>query len=151
LNYEIRAAKHEDLPGILAELKEFAKFYNSKTSLFGDEDHAKKFISKVIDDHFFIVAVSPDDNGILGFISGMIFPHIYNPAIMTLVESFWWVKPDFRTGKIGKHLLDEFVEYGKANADWIITTLEDESPVNDSVFLNRGFKNKERNFILEVN
>ena len=80
----------------------------------------------------------------------MIAPHIFNPKIMTLTEVFWWVKPEHRGSRAGRDLIEEFILWGKENVDWIITTLEENSPVNDSVFLNRGFKPKERSFIMEV-
>jgi len=52
---------------------------------------------------------------------------------------------------VGLMLLEEFTDWGKRNADWISFSLEDKSPVKDTTLTKRGFRLKERSFILEVN
>jgi hypothetical protein len=145
----VRAANINDLDEILVHLKEFAKFYKSKKSLYGeDEQFSSNLIKGFIENHVFFVAVR--DDKVVGFICGIVLPHAYNPKISTLTELFWWVQEDARSSRAGTLLLNEFIDYGKKNVDWIICTLEDDSPVSDSTFLKRGFRLKERSFLLEV-
>lgn len=102
-----------------------------------------------MDNHLFLVSADEDDN-MVGFITGMLLPHMFNPDIITLVEVFWWVNSSHRRSKAGLKLLNAYVDYGKQNADWIICTLESHSPVNDKAFIKRGFKYKEKSFLMEV-
>lgn len=150
MSHSLRQATIEDLPQILDELKEFAKFYKSKISLFKDQETSEKIITSFIKEHLFIVAHNGNGD-FCGFISGMVLPHIYNPDIVTLVESFWWVKPEHRGTKAGALLLNAFIDFGKEHVDWIIATIEDDSPVNEDVFLKRGFRLKEKSYLMEVN
>lgn len=144
----IRPATLDDLPAIMAELKQFAKFYGTKKSLYKDDEQTSLVISGFIRDHVFFVATDNDE--LVGFISGMLLPHMYNPDIATLVETFWWVKESHRQSKAGLKLLNAFVQYGREHVDWIICTIEDESPINEKSFYKRGFKLKEKSFVMEV-
>ena len=148
--FNIRHAKLKDLDGILADLKDFSAFYNSKFKMYGDDDeYSRKLVSSLIDDHAFFIAETSEGK-LAGLICGVFSPHVYNPTIMCLTESFWWVKPAFRKSGAGLLLLNRFIEYGKEHAQWIICTLEDESPVHPVTFYKRGFKLKEQSFLLEV-
>lgn len=145
----IRKATLDDLGVILKQLKDFSDFYKSRHSLYGkDEQFTHNLIAGFIKDHVFFVAEK--DGEILGFIAGMILPHTYNPSITTLTELFWWTKPEARQSRAGLLLLNKFVEWGKEHVDWIICTIEDESPVNEKTFYKRGFKLKEKSFLMEV-
>lgn len=144
----IREATLDDLPSIMLELRKFAKFYGSNKSLYKDDEQTERVISSFITDHVFFVAVIGDE--LIGFISGMLLPHVYNPDISTLVETFWWVKESHRQSKAALKLLNKFVSRGKELVDWVICTIENDSPVNERSFYKRGFKLKERSFLLEV-
>lgn len=145
----VRKANLDDLPVIMKQLKDFSDFYKSKQSLYGkDEVFSHNLISGFIKEQVFFVAESEGE--ILGFIVGMVLPHVYNPGITTLTELFWWVKEEARGGRAGLKLLNAFVDYGKENVDWIICTIEDDSPVNEKSFLKRGFRFKEKSFLMEV-
>jgi hypothetical protein len=149
LSFSIRQAEEKYLSQIKHELKLFSEFYNSKHSLYPNEDYLNDGLSEFFKNHLFLIAVDSEDK-VLGLISGLIAPHIYNPSLSVLTESFWWVNPEYRNSRVGYALLDAFIEHGKKNCDWIITTLEDESPVKDSVFTERGFSFKEKSFLMEV-
>jgi hypothetical protein len=148
LSISIRGAEPEDLDFILAELKHFSKFYATRLPLFGDEAYAREFVASLINKHVMFLAVRDDVK--LGFISGMLTAHVYNPLIRVLMEAFWWVKEEYRGTRAGHKLLEAFLAFGKANADWIMFTLEDKSPVNDKILLKRGFRQIEKNYLLEV-
>jgi len=149
LDFVITQATLDDVPEILEELKAFSKFFGTKHELFGDYDYAEKVIQSFIKDHVFLIA-SKASGELIGLISGIIMPHQYNPKIMTLVESFWWVKEKYRGSKAGLKLLEEFITFGKENADWVVMTLEHDSPISDKCLLKRGFKPKEQSYLLEV-
>lgn len=151
MSYVIRKAVESDLDEILIHLKDFSDFYDNKYKLYGkDEEYNKKLILSFITDHIFFVAVTSDTNSVVGFISGLINNHIYNPSIKVLTESFWWVVPNHRTSKAALLLLNKFVEVGKEIADWVVMTVEDRSPVNERTLFKRNFKLIEKSYLLEV-
>lgn len=144
----VRHAKANDLPFIIEELKSFSVFFNSKIPLFQDERHAVNVMLTHINEHLLLVA--EDARGLLGFIGGMYHPHTFNPNIHVLTETFWWCAEKFRQSRAGLVLLNEFTRIGKTKADWIVFTLEQDSRVNEKHLHKRGYLNKERTYILEV-
>jgi len=149
VGFLIRKAEQKDVFAILEELKKFSAFFNSKYPIYGDDEaYNHNLISSLIDNHFFLVAEI--EGKIVGFISGLIVPHILNPTIRTLSELFWWVQPEHRMTKVGSELLSQYIAYGKENCQWVLMTLEADSPVKPETILSKGFRHKETSFILEV-
>lgn len=145
----IRPAEVDDIPWLLGEMKKFARFFDSKRSLFPeDETVAAGILEGLIKTQPFFVA----ENGIgpTGFIAGALAPHPYNPKIIVLNEMFWWVDKEHRGGTTGARLLKHFMNYGIENADWIVMTLEAGTPVDPEHFERAGFKEYERSYLLEV-
>lgn len=150
MKFEIRPARAEDIGWLLGQLRKFSDFYGSSVPLFpSSEDHAVTYLMSLIYQHLFLIAES-ETTGPVGFISGVFTPHIMNPEIRVLAESFWWVDEEHRGSRAGIMLLDEFVAVGKSRADWVLFTLEHKSPVKDETLLKRGFKLQEKSFLLEV-
>lgn len=144
----VRKAVMSDMDFLLVELEKFSNFYQSKYSLFGnDKQYQTKLVSMLIEKHLFLIAEKNGEQ--VGFIAGTILPHAYNPEMICLNETFWWVKEEFRNSRAGLLLLNEFIKYGKENCEWTVMTLEDVSPVNHKTLLSRGFKPKETSFLLE--
>lgn len=147
--YLIRRAVVDDLDFILVELREFSTFFDSKHKLFSDDiEYNKKVLTIFIEKHLFFVA---EIDGVkAGFIVGSLHQHVYNPTLMCLTENFWWVKPEFRGSRAGALLFKEFVRFGEECCDWIVMTLESNSPVKPETLTKRGFKHKESAFIKEI-
>lgn len=149
MSVKIRRATEEDIPWLINELRQFAQFFGTKLSLL-DEETAPLGLSRLILNHPFFVA-EKESVGPVGFLSGLLSPHAFNPKITQLTEVFWWVSEEHRQSKAGLLLFQEYVAFGKANADWINCTLEVGSPVKDAFLERQGFRLQERSFILEVN
>ena len=155
----IRPAQPSDVRWLLPQLQRFSVFFGAKHSLFPDYPTAEAIVSDLLASQPFWVAehTTPDPLGltdsataIVGFIGGTIGPHPFNPAITVMQELFWWVDEAHRGTKAGALLLEAFTDYGRAHADWVIMTLEHESPVNERTLTKRGYRPKERSFLLEV-
>lgn len=144
----VRHANPEDIDWLVGQLKNFSEFAGTKRRLFEDPIYAQTGIAQMIDNH--LVLVSQEPGKLTGFIAGYIGPHPYNPSIEVLTEAFWWVDPDSRGTRAGGLLLSCFIEYGKDHADWIIMSLERNSPVKDESLLKRGFVLQEKSFLLET-
>jgi len=146
---EIRAAVPADIDWLVAELRIFSSFHQSKLSAFpADEEHARKTLLDMLTNHLFLLAVQGEER--VGFLAAYRFPHLFNPAIRVLSESFWWVAEKFRGNRAGLMLLEAFVEHGKQAADWLFVTLESNSPINPDALTRRGFRLHERYFLMET-
>lgn len=149
MGISVRSATLGDIDWILSQLKIFSKLYGTKRSLYGDEIHCREGLKRTIEGHVFLLAVREDDSP-LGFIAGLISPHLYNPAIRMLCELFWWVAEDARTTRAGVMLIDAFIDFGKKNADWITFGITEETPINEVSITKRGFHAHERSYLMEV-
>jgi hypothetical protein len=85
-----------------------------------------------------------------GFIAGFLYPHFFNPDIVTLSELFWWVPEEYRGTRSGLLLFKYFKEFGEERADQVIMTLEEETPVKPEFLTKKGFRVKEHSYLLEV-
>lgn len=147
----VRLATRDDVPWLLGQLESFAAFFGTKRSLFpADRFVAQTIVVAFVDQLKFFVAVDHATQRPLGFIAGALGPHPMNPSVRVLNEVFWWVAPDKRGSSAGGRLFDRFVEFGRANADWIVMTLESKSPVDPASLERRGFSLHERSYLLEV-
>jgi N-acetylglutamate synthase-like GNAT family acetyltransferase len=151
----IRPASRADIPWLLEQLRAFADFSNTAHSLFPDEESvATAIVDSLIAQAgqwqgVFLIAEAADHTR-LGFIVGLLGAHPFNPRVRVLSELFWWVTPNHRGSSAGARLLDAFVGFGKRHADQVVLTLEHESPDLEAGFVRRGFRLKERTFLLEV-
>lgn len=145
-----RRAQLSDIDWILAQLKTFANFYGSQISLYSkDIDWSKGQLKHFIENHYFLIAEAAEHETRIGFISGVLTPHIFNPSLTVLSETFWWVDEQYRGTRAGLMLLNEFTEWGKVNANWVTFAIEEHSPVDERCLTKRGFKLKEKNYIME--
>lgn len=146
---KVRQANDNDLSWLLDQLFEFSKFYGTKKNLFGSEQYAIDYVTKIVKEHF--VLVSENENEKTGFIAGLILQHPFNPEIKLLQELWWWVKPEYRQGRSGYKLFKDFSDFGKKFCDWTVFALEENSPVNDKILLKNGFRHKETTYLRESN
>lgn len=161
----VRAASPGDIPWLVGQLREFDLFFGAGRSLFPGDARACEILAGLIADHLFLVAESVDgprplvgsnvDTHVtfatpVGFIAGHVGEHPFG-GFKVLTELFWWVEPPSRGTRAGAMLLDKYIEIGRQLcADWILMTLEHDSPVSDRMLLKRGFRPKERSYLLEV-
>lgn len=144
----IRHATPDDIPWLIEQTKAFAEFNKTKFFSFPNEGYARTKLLDMMDQHFMRLAVRGNER--LGFIAAWWLPHPYNPEIILLSETFWWVSEEHRHGRAGLMLLDEFVEFAHGRANCATFSLLENSPVNERVLLKRGFKKHESAYILEL-
>jgi GNAT superfamily N-acetyltransferase len=143
----VRKAVSEDIAWLVAESDEFAKFFDAKIPLYNPE-HLRHVFAVLADEHLLLVAEVNGERS--GFIAGLYTPHFLNPNITTLAEVLFWITPKYRGSRSASLLLNEFVSWGKINADWIMMTLENKSQMKPQSLIKRGFKFKEHSYIMEV-
>ena len=145
---EVRRATIEDVDWLLMQLRAFEKFAGYKRSLIEDEAFARAGIASLINEH--VVFIAHKDGERHGFVAGAFAPHPFNPKVRVLSEMFWWIVPEHRDGRAAVLLLDKFEECGRGIADWVVFSLEHNSPVRDKHLTSRGFRQIERAYLLEV-
>lgn len=148
MSLTIRRAATEDVPYLLDQLQRFDQFFGAGRSLYPDDATATAILSGLIKTQPFWVAFH--DDLLIGFIGGALAAHPFNPDLVVLSELFWWVDEAYRGSKAGLELLTTFIDHGQQHADWIVMTLEHESPISDRCLLKRGFRPKEHTYLLEV-
>lgn len=145
----IRQARLTDLDWLVGELRAFSEFFGSKKPLFSNEEFVREGMKKMMEQHLVLVA-EQGSGGLMGFISGLVSPHVFNPTITVLSETFWWVAEAHRRSRAGLELLNAFVEWGKNNVDWILFFVEQKSPVSTRTMEKRGFRLLENAYLLET-
>lgn len=147
-SFAIRQATPDDLDWLLGELAAFDRFVGATKSLMPDPETARETLSQMIVGQPFFVAERDGERA--GFIAGVLHPHPFNPGLTMLTETFWWVVPAYRGGSTGARLLHAFEAFGQQFADWIVMSLEAESPVAPSSLTRRGYRPQETSYLLEV-
>ena len=148
MGISIRQAKDSDNDWLVVQLELFSKFNNSTKSIYS-EKYASGYVDHMINNDLCLIAER--ENGLrVGFVAGMFTPCLYNPDIKMLTETFWWVDPAHRSSRAGLMLLNAFTDNGKEIADWIVFTLESHSPVNEKTLTKRGYRLKEKQYLMEV-
>lgn len=144
----IRPYKTTDLEWLVKELETFSSEYGTKKSLFVDSMTTECLVEEIAENHVMFIAET-DKGELAGFISGFQYPHPFNPSIKMLSENFWWVDKNHRNSRAAAMLLKRFIEFGKKHFDQIVMVIEDQSPVDEKHFLKKGFKLKEKSYLLE--
>jgi hypothetical protein len=103
MSIAVRTAVAADVAWLLQQLAHFDAFFGSSRSLFPDEAYAVETLTKLIATEPFFIAA--DARGPVGFIAGLLTPHLLNPSIRVLSELFWWVVPEARGSRAGFLLL----------------------------------------------
>lgn len=144
----IRKATVTDVPWICNELERFHSTIKSKHRYLPAQPALRDKVLDMIFHH--AVFIKESESSPMGMIGGYIVDHPFNPDVVLMSETFWWVPPEFRGMGIGIALLEEFVNYGKSMADTIQVSLEITSKVSDNTLMRIGLYPFERVFVMEI-
>ena len=147
MSYKVRNATLDDIAWLLTQVKKFSDFYGTGKSLYSET--APETLKFLIENH--IVFICDKGQAPVGLIVGLLNAHLFNPEIKVLTELLWWVDEEHRNGRAGLMLLNEFVKFGKEQADWITMSLVSNSNLNPKTLGKFGFKAVESSYLLEVN
>jgi RimJ/RimL family protein N-acetyltransferase len=150
LRISVRKATLDDLGWLLGQLREFSRFLDTELDIFGDDEYVGAAVRNLIQNHVVFISES-EDVGPTGMIAGLLMHHPFNPGINVLAEQFWWVDPKYRGTRSGILLLDIFTRWAREiRIDCVAFGLEENSPINDRCLTKRGYRLKERTYVLEV-
>lgn len=83
---------------------------------------------------------------LIGAIAGIIAPNLYNPEHTECTELFWFVLPEFRSGRAGLLLIDALLERTK-DVDSVMFSLLPSSNIKNKTLEKRGLFLREYGFI----
>jgi len=146
----VRPAMESDVDWMMSELQDFASQYGTNKSLFPDTpEKAALILTELMEQPYSWIAETEGGEP-AGLMVGMMVNHWMNPNVKVLTEVYWWVPVRFRGTSAGSRLLKEFTDAGKRDSDWVVLTLESNSPVNPDSLEKRGFREHERSYLYEV-
>ena len=149
-----RRAVPSDIDWLMGQLRQFARFYGTKRSLFPTDDYAEQVLESMVSSQAIFMAVETTSYGEqpIGFIAAMVGVHPYNPTIRLLAETFWWVEPTLRGGRAALLLLEAFKAWGvESGFDWLtLSMVEGKSPLTDRTLERHGFRLHEKSYLREV-
>jgi hypothetical protein len=96
-----------------------------------------------------VILVAENGGEPIGCISGLFHKNIFNKAITTLAEIFWYVLPEHRNGRAGLLLLNTFSDLGKRTADEIYMSLLERSDVSHRMMEKKGYTLREVGYYLK--
>lgn len=83
----------------------------------------------------------------VGFLIATLNPYIFNPHKKMLRQETFWAEPYTRASW---HLLNEFVDFGKRNADYVITMIARHTNLTPRNLKRLGFSELETIYRMEV-
>lgn len=144
----IREAITEDIPRLVEMGQAFFTDMSMPESITFDGETFSRALEVLIEGDNGAVFVADEDE-VIGFIGGMVFPLFFNARHLTGQEMFWWVEEGRRKGA-GRDLriaLEEWAR-GKGAGSFIMVTLESLRPTAVAAIYGRlGYKLTEHHFM----
>lgn len=153
----VRAATRRDATWMLAALATAEREYRARSGVRRQirvTSGARERLCALVDQGPAFVAErteAGDEGGAVpvGFLVGLLSPHVLDPEIATLIEVLWWVAPYARRTRAATELLDAYLAYGREYADWILLTTGPASAVGHRSLARRGFHTHETTYLCE--
>lgn len=146
----VRKADAYDMDWLVDKVREHDRLMCYKRPLFTDEHLVAQQLTHVMTHHVLFVAEDDASKDLCGLIAGHQARHPFNPDIQVLSEILWWVEPSFRGKRAAAALLTAYTEYGRSRVDSIICSHVYDPRARASALENRGFRELERAYLLEV-
>lgn len=102
-------------------------------------------IFRFVRDHLLWVAYRDDKP--VGFLMAVQAGHIFDPSIRTLRQILLYSRPNTRASLL---LLKEFIDFGKSNANHVITAIGQNTNIKPKSLEKLGFKKLEEIYRLET-
>lgn len=84
-----------------------------------------------------------DDGGIVGFVSLLVYPHMFRPDVKVCQEMFWWVEPDNRSSGVGRSLMHAAEAYAADSGAEVMLMLAIEGPgraAAEKIYAKGGYR-----------
>lgn len=146
---QIRNANELDIEVISEMLVEYINDLG-ELALYGQAspEYRKHFIEELIRKNICIIA--EQENQIVGLITGLVHPHIYNPEVTAVTELFWYVLPSHRQSLAAAKLFSAFKLEASRRGKLIYFNLAIQSQVKHESITKRGFSQCETHFVMQV-
>ncbi len=145
----IREAVADDIPRLVEMGQAFFTVMGMLEPITFDGETFSRALEALIEGDDGAVFVADEDE-VIGFIGGMVFPLFFNARHLTGQEMFWWVDEDRRKGGAGRDLCTALEEWarGKGAGSFTMVALESLRPVAVAAIYERvGYKLTEYHFV----
>lgn len=149
---EIIRPSAADFYEIAKDCRAFAKFLAYKHDYLPNEYNLYALFAHWAQNHVFYAAKDADGK-LAGMICGEYHQHHWNPGKTILTEHFWWVKPAYRSQKVGRALLEAFLNHGDPSTDNVSAIrfhFESKTPIQSTILEEYGFSHAETVYIKEM-
>ena len=127
-------------------LEQFAQFAREVADAFQNKFDWKDFKIKWYASQHRMMLCRRDGLPV-GVMLSRLYPSIFDEKIMILFQDLLYARPGTRAAKL---LFDDFVDFGKANADHVLTTIASPTNIKPWSLEKLGFKMIEERYRLET-
>jgi len=145
----VRVACEGDISWLLSQIAKLDASVPHKYSLMPESLPVRmRILRNLVANHPFFVAEKSEER--LGFVTGIVSPHVLNPELLVCYEALWYVSPRYRKTRAAVMLLDRFTEWCRENVDWVFFSLHWTTEVSGRHLEKRGYRLSESQFLMEV-
>ena len=113
---------------------------------FGDKFNWKNFqLADYVCNHRFMICEK--DGRIIGIMLSRLYASIFDPKVKILMQDLLFAEPGTKAAKM---LMDDFLTFGKSNADHLITMITPKTNIKRRNLEKLGFKELETLYRFEV-
>ena len=130
---------------------EYGQF--DKKGLRYNKESCKGLLSFLIQNKGGILLVANEDGNLCGSIGGIIAPWMMDNSQLILMETWWWVNPEYRNKRIGLELIRAFQDEGKKRGANLFIMVTLQGPKEKSLikfYTSLGMKHLENHYIKEI-
>ncbi len=143
--YTIRQLEFDDLTE--SRLNVLRAIGEQVASQFGDKFNWRNFqLCDYVCNYRFMIC---EKNGsIVGVMLSRLYPSIFDPKVKILMQDLLFTEPGTRAAKL---LMDDFLTFGKANADHLISMIAPKTNIKRQSLEKLGFVELETLYRVDVN
>jgi len=150
----IQNATIEDIEAMEAMGPRFFEYGQfDKKGLRYNKESCKGLLSFLIQNKGGILLVANEDGNLCGSIGGITTPWMMDNSQLILMETWWWVNPEYRNKRIGLELIGAFQDEGKKRGANLFIMVTLQGPKEKSLikfYTSLGMKHLENHYIKEI-
>lgn len=146
----VRPATRYDLSEIASWLPHIAKTKRLWRQLLPDpEDVWLTLLDWLKSDRYFVF-VAERDARMVGFLAGVVTPHVFNPNVRVTGVLLWYVAPRARGSRAAKLLLETYLDQAASGENTIVTFSHTAGAVSPRSLERMGLRLTEHAYLLEA-
>jgi GNAT superfamily N-acetyltransferase len=139
----------------LAENESYADVYKAfeldSKEITVDVEYARETYRKLMKSGAMTVLIAIEDE-VQGGLAFIVHPDLHN-GILTAVETFWYVRPEYRKSRIASNLFDAFEEEAKqqkCKRVAVVHMVDSYPEILERFYISKGYHLLEKHYIKEL-